>query len=286
MKQLHDNGTHSFSRCQRALLRSLAATALFFAATSLPVVADAAPPFSGTAFIAPNLITSADPTTFTTITDRGIESRLVFDRRVGDYVTMDVFVHEAAFSDGHVIDFQVNPEFGDEDASRAPVEYYAPLFGRLPNVLRRGVANVWIHKGDNPFGGTRFIDGRPAVLIHTGALAQSYINQGVLEEILVHEATHAVMDQWVENAPGWLAAQTADIEFISTYARDNPTSEDVAESFLMYLASCCGQGRVSTNIINTTRATIPARLRYFDAMLLDVGPLQDPAVIFRDGFGF
>lgn len=252
----------------------------------MPGLAGAAPPFSGTAFIVPNLITSADPTTFVAITDRGIESRLVFDRRVGDYVTMDVFVYEAAYSDGHVIDIQVNPEFGDVDASRLPAEYYAPVFGRLPNVLRRGVANVWIHQGDDPFGGTRFDGVNPAVLIHTGALAQSYINQGVLEEILVHEATHAVMEQWVENTPGWLAAQATDVEFISTYARDNPTSEDVAESFLMYLAVCCGQGRVSASIVSTTTATIPARLRHFDSMLLDVGPLQDPAVIFRDGFGF
>ena len=29
---------------------------------------------------------------------------------------------------------------------------------------------------------------------------------------------------------GWLAAQAADPEFISTYARDNPTREDIAES--------------------------------------------------------
>lgn len=286
MKHLHHTGAQSLRQVQRIILRSLSAAALFFGAMSLPGLAGAAPPYGGTAFIVPNLLTSADPTTFVAMTDQGLESRLVYDRRVGAYVTMDVFVYEAAYSDGHVIDIQVNPEFGDVDASRVQAEYYAPVFGRLPNVLRRGIANVWIHRGDNPFGGTRFDGMNPSVLIHTGALAQSYINQGVLEEILLHEATHAVMEQWVENTPGWLAAQTSDGEFISTYARDNPTSEDVAESFLMYLAVCCGQGRVPSNIVNTTRATIPARLRHFDSMLLDVGPLQDPAVIFRDGFGF
>ncbi len=254
------------------------------AAVLLPAAAAAAPPYSGTAFIAPALITDDDPTAFTTLTDAGTGSRLLYDRRVGGYVTMDVFLYEAAFSDGHVVEFQVNPEFGDVDAARQRAADYAPVIGRLPNVLRRHLAYVWVHAGDEPFGGTSFDGVHPAVLIHTGALAQSYVAQGVLEEILLHEATHAVLDADVVNAPGWLSAQADDAEFISTYARDNPTSEDVAESFLTYLAACCGGDRVSAGLVATVRSTIPARLRHFDSLYLDVRPLQDPQVIFRDAF--
>lgn len=249
------------------------------------ISAHAAPPYSGTAFIASDLITQADPTKFVGIVDRGLQSRNVFDRRIGDYVIMDVFVYDTLYLDGHEIEFQVNPEFGDIDASRQQVDSYAPVIGRLPNALRRGLGIVWIHAGDNPFGGTPFDGSNPALLIHTGALAQSYINQGVLEEILVHEATHAVLDVPVRDRQDWLDAQTSDNEFISTYARDNPQSEDVAESFLPYLAVCCGQGRVPASVVNTTSATIPARLRVFDSLLLDLDPLRDPDVLFRDAFG-
>jgi hypothetical protein len=254
------------------------------AAVLLPAAAAAAPPYSGTAFIAPALITDDDPTAFTALTDRGMGSRLLYDRRVGGYVTMDVFLYEATFSDGHVVEFQVNPEFGDVDAARQRAADYAPVIGRLPNVLRRHLAYVWVHAGDEPFGGTGFDGVHPAVLIHTGALAQSYVAQGVLEEILLHEATHAVLDADVANAPGWLSAQADDAEFISIYARDNPTSEDVAESFLTYLAACCGGDRVSAGLVAAVRSTIPARLRHFDSLSLDVRPLRDPEVIFRDAF--
>lgn len=167
--------------------------------------AAAAPPWSGTAFIAPGLVTDSDPTSFSTITDRGLQSHSVFDRRIDSYVIMNVFVYDASFVDGKILRFLVNPEFGDVAASRQPVQFYAPVFGRLPNALRRGVAYVWVHKGDHPFGGTPF-DGNPAILIHTGALAQSYINQGVLEEILIHEASHAVLDSTLHDSAGWLAA--------------------------------------------------------------------------------
>lgn len=265
-------------------LPMLAAALVAAAAMLQPRVADAAPPYSGTAFIAPALITADDPSAFVALTDRGMGSRLLYDRRVGSYVTMDVFLYDAAFADGHLVEFQVNPEFGDVDAARQRAADYAPVIGRLPNVLRKHLAYVWVHAGDEPFGGTGFDGVHPAVLIHTGALAQSYVAQGVLEEILLHEATHAVLDAAIASAPGWLSAQADDAEFISTYARDNPTSEDVAESFLTYLAACCGADRVSAGMIATVRSTIPARLRHFDSLYLDVRPLQDPLVIFRDAF--
>lgn len=67
------------------------------------ISAHAAPPYSGTAFIAPDLITQADPTKFVGIVDRGLQSRNVFDRRIGDYVIMDVFVYDTLYLDGHEI---------------------------------------------------------------------------------------------------------------------------------------------------------------------------------------
>jgi hypothetical protein len=74
------------------------------------------------------------------------------------------------------------------------------------------------------------------VLIHTGQAA-SYTADGFLEEALVHEASHTSLDGDHAAAPGWLAAQDSDPTFISNYARDNPTREDVAESFLPWLAA-------------------------------------------------
>ena len=61
-------------------------------------------------------------------------------------------------------------------------------------------------------------------------------NREMLDETLVHEAAHTSLDPTHASSAGWLAAQAADGVFISTYAADHPLREDVAESFLTYLA--------------------------------------------------
>ena len=69
-----------------------------------------------------------------------------------------------------------------------------------------------------PFGG-----GNNNLLIHTGQGAQ-YEASGILEETFVHEAAHTSLDAVHASSAGWIAAQQADPNFISTYARDNATA--------------------------------------------------------------
>ena len=54
--------------------------------------------------------------------------------------------------------------------------------------------------------------------------------------MLFHEAAHVSLDVDHTDSTGWRAAQAADGEFISTYARDLPDREDVAESVSPYFA--------------------------------------------------
>jgi len=187
------------------------------------------PPFAGTIFIDPDIITVADPTTFQSLSHAGQASRTMFDRRVNDWITVDAWLFDASFDDGLTAEIQVNPEFG----SAAPLlgaGQYAEVIGRLPTTLRRDVETVWIHRGTQPFGG-----GNNNLLIHVGQAAL-YVDDGILEGTLVHEAAHTSLDAVHAAAPGWLAAQSADGTFISTYARDHPGREDIAESFLRDLA--------------------------------------------------
>src|SRR6185503_11727901 len=64
-----------------------------------------------------------------------------------------------------------------------------------------------------------------------------------------------------------------DPEFISTYARDNPTREDVAESILTWLAVRYRGSRISLSLSNTIATTIPNRLAYFDSLNLEMYPI-------------
>jgi len=226
------------------------------------------PPFSGTIFLDPDIITPDDPSTLLDLTYLGQASRTMFDRRVDGWITVDAFLFAASFDDGLAIEAQVNPEFATPAASQAEAERYADVIGRLPTALRQDVQTVWIHRGVQPFGG-----GNDNLLIHTGQ-ADLYVADGILEETLVHEAAHTSLDPRHASAAGWLAAQAADPTFISTYARDFPDREDIAESFLPYLAVRYRADRIDASLRATILATIPNRIAYFDGLGLPMHPID------------
>ncbi len=232
--------------------------------------AQAQPPFSGTIFLDPDIITPADPSAFTGLTDAGRGDRRMFDRRVDRFVNVNAYLFDATYRDGPSVEIQVNPEFGGVDLARDEAERYAREIGRLPRALRADVETAWIHKGVRPFGG-----GNRNLLIHTGQ-ADLYAADSILEETLVHEAAHTSLDAAHAAAPSWRAAQRADPEFLSTYARDNPTREDIAESFLPWLAVRHRADRISPELRDTISSTIPGRIKYFDSQNFDLSPVSKP----------
>ena len=226
------------------------------------------PPFAGTIFLSPDIITNSDTTTFVSSTYAGTGSRLMFDRRVNSFITLNAFLFNSEYDDGRIIEIQVNPEFGNSATAQVEANLYSEVIGRLPAVLLRDVQTVWIHRGIELFGG-----GNNNLLIHTGRAA-IYSQDGVLEEVLVHEATHTSLDAYHKSKMGWFDAQTNDATFISTYARDNPDREDIAETFLPYLAIRYKSDRISESLEQTILETVPNRIKYFDAQNFDVSPIQ------------
>jgi hypothetical protein len=226
------------------------------------------PPFGGTIFIDPDVITSSDPTTFENLSFSGQGSRTMFDRRVNGWITVDAYLFSANFDDGLTAEIQVNPEFGGSDVASVEAEKYAEVIGRLPTALRKDVETVWIHKGTQLFGG-----GNNNLLIHIGQ-ADLYTADGILEETFVHEAAHTSLDVAHASAPAWLAAQSADPTFISTYAQDFPNREDIAESFMPYLIIRYRSDRISQSLANTIMQTMPNRIAYFDNQSFDMYPIE------------
>ena len=223
-------------------------------------------PFQGTVFISPDVLTSADPTSLAGIVYTGRGEREIFDRRVDAWITVDAYLFEAQYTGG-VIEFQVNPEFGSVEAARAEVDTYAPVLGRLPTVMLSRATEVEVNAGQELFGG----NANGSFLIHTGQGAE-YLRDGFIEEVLFHEAAHVSLDVDHAGAAGWLEAQEADGEFISTYARDNPDREDIAESVLPYFAVRFQPGRLTAEQRAMIEATIPNRIEYFDRQGFDWSP--------------
>ena len=250
-------------------LTSLLAFALIVAACGEPLgQVSRPPPFEGTIFIDPDIITSSDPTAFQSLSAAGQGSRTMFDRRVNGWITVDAYLFQAIYDDGLIAEIQVNPEFGGAAAALAEAEKYAEVIGRLPTALRTDVETVWIHRGTELFGG-----GNNNLLIHVGQ-ADLYVADGILEETFVHEAAHTSLDAAHASAPGWLAAQAADARFISTYARDFPSREDIAETFVPYLAVRYRSDRISQSLRNTILAAIPNRIEYLDSQSFDMHPIN------------
>ena len=61
----------------------------------------------------------------------------------------------------------------------------------LPKILRTNLNNVFIHDGDYPWGGAPSLG---YIIIHTQQGDEYEENWGNVDETLMHEATHAVLD--------------------------------------------------------------------------------------------
>jgi hypothetical protein len=230
------------------------------------------PPYSGTIFIAPDIITSEDPTAFAALKKSGRQKRTMYDRRANGWVVHQAHLFTASFkvaeksSRKSKIEIQVNPEFTSEEAEKE-ARYYSEVIGRLPASLREHVETVWIHRGNNDYGG-----GNNNLLIHTGRTAD-YLRAGILEETFVHEATHTSLDEFHANDKDWLKAQRNDPGFISSYAQKHPLREDLAETFLLYFALSYKEDRLPEKMKTLIQKTIPNRIKYLDSIDFDPYPV-------------
>ncbi len=226
-------------------------------------------PFEGTIFINPNIITEKDSTSFNYLYYLGQDLRNMFDRRVDNWIEVNAYLFSALYNDSLRIEIQVNPEFYNLDIAQLNAEKYAIVIGRLTTELRRDVKTVWIHKGMELFGG-----GNNNLLIHTDYSEQIYEVEGILEETLVHEASHTSLDSKHANNTDWKKAQNRDNIFISKYAKKHPQREDIAESYLAYLAIRYRSDRIPKSLKDIIENTIPNRIDYFDRQNFNMYPIE------------
>ena len=111
------------------LMKTTGFPLLLYLSLAISVVRGA-PPYSGTIFIDPDIITAADPTTFINTTYTGQGTRTMFDRRVNNWITVNAYLFNATFNDGLSMEIQVNPEFANPTAAGVEANKFAPVIGR------------------------------------------------------------------------------------------------------------------------------------------------------------
>lgn len=236
------------------------------------------PPFSGTVWVTPDILGPEDPSSFDSVTYTGRGIREIFDRRADAWITVNAYLFDVRFGE-RTVEWQFNPEFGSPEAAEAEIDVFAPAIGRLPAALLSNLQEVEVNAGEGLFGGNPY---NGSILIHTeDASTRLAIDEGFLEEVLMHEAAHASLDMEHRDAPAWLAAQQADGVAISEYALDFPGREDVAESILPYFAVRYKPERLTASLLWLMTMTTPNRWDYFDEQELDMSPygLQSGVVL-------
>ena len=175
------------------------------------------------------------------------------------------------------VEFQVLSELGDRAAAREQVDTYAPILGRLPSALKEHLREVEIMEEGPPrvSSTARPYDwGDPSagmVSVHTEE-APDVIRRGFMEEVFLHEGAHASLDPDHRDSHDWLDAQRSDPTYISTYARDVPYREDIAETFSAWFALRYRPETLSMQQHQAIIEAVPNRLAYFDEQGFDMAP--------------
>ena len=92
-------------------------------------------------------------------------------------------------------------------------------------------------------------------------------DRGTLEELLLHEGAHVTLDSRLLHTARWRCAQLSDRNYISSYARDHPGTEDLAESLVPWHAWHYSSQRVDAATIAAITSAIPARLALLTSVL-------------------
>ena len=196
------------------------------------------PPFGGTMWDLPDLITSSDYTVYSSSVYQGVETRLFYDKAIPDFVNYPAHIFKVNFGDGLSVDFEIYSEFSEQEAISIE-QKYAPLLGQLGKELRKNIKSIEFLKGDFVASAQRSTDLSYAnITFHIDWLNNSVETRpdgDKTEELLIHESAHLSIDPYVYDQQGWIDAVSLDNNYISTYAKDNPDSEDVAETFQAYI---------------------------------------------------
>ena len=235
--------------------------AVFYCAlVSVQTMAQQTPPYAGTVYLDHSWVAPEDPTSLTEVTYQGQEFATLFDRRVNAFRYVSTYSYALIFSDGVSVMARVNTEFPQEEAL-AIAEKWGNVLGQLPLGLLAGLGELHLQPGDQLMGGNDATN-PTHVLIHT-VHGDRNLSLGWAEEELLHELAHAVL-QHLQNSSAWLDAQSADNCYISSYAADYQTREDVAESLAPYLALKLRPERVRASDQQKISDCIPARIAVFD----------------------
>lgn len=191
-----------------------------------------------------DFITSEDLNTFTNIQYLGQETKEMPDQRNDVLIDNATYTFRAFFNTSDTVDIWVHSSFLSQDEAQKYAQMVVDPLGKLPQVMRKDLDHVVIHKGDETAFGES--EGHFFVLYSENMITR--INNHDLEETVFHESVHATLESIYKDDPKWISAQKNDNCYITKYGALKPALEDLPETAIFAYTMIIHAGRLSTDI--------------------------------------
>lgn len=216
-----------------------------------------------------DLITADDPSALVCVRYVGTgEAEILAQGKEGYESVQGVYLYRAGYDDGTSLDLRVHPEVGPEADAQPQVQAISDALGRLPARLRERVERVALREGDQTATGSA----GEGISLQSGNLAVR-MAEDRLEETLFHESVHTGLDRELayQRSPEWMTAQQQDGRWLTVYGRENPDSEDLAETALYAWAALNHPDRFPAGLLEQVRGRVPHRIAFLEPVLSDLG---------------
>jgi len=238
---------------------------LSLVATTITSAAGAAPLYPNSVVSNDHeFIATSDESAFACLVFEGRRTAEMPDKRSDQLMAKKTFIFTAHYTDGTSVGLWAHPKFKTEAKALESVAPAAEAVGKLPTFMRRALDHVVIHRGDE----TAFGEGEGHFFVLYSENIKTRIRNHDLEETVFHQSVHATLDSKYVRSKEWLAAQKADGDFITKYAKRLPKKEDMAESALFAWTMIMHPGRLPANVEARAREIMPNRLAFLEGLFL------------------
>mgnify|MGYP006077610787 CR=1 FL=1 len=194
--------------------------------------------------------TDGSVTSFQTIDYKGIKRKNIFDRRgftnpvsgekfltntrqlvIRKIVSVYVFLITFGKTSKKTVEVLINViDYSKPDNALVVAEKYGIMFGRVPGFLLCNLKEIHINKGVLHWAAHPTLN---SIIIHSD---YDYEEEYNIYDVIIHELTHATMDNIHAKTSGWKAAIKDDCKFFNIYSEINTDSEDLAVIMPKYIA--------------------------------------------------
>lgn len=205
-----------------------------------------------------DFIKATDLDAFVAVMYKGQEEKEMPGAENGELIDKNTFVFEASFTNNKKVEIWCHSAFKTKEAAKEYVQKLTPRLGKLPELLRKELSHVVIHKGNS----TAFAEdvGRFFVLFSDNM--DTRISNNDLEETVFHESVHVALDLKYAKSENWEKAQKADGVFVTEYAKSRPYKEDLAETALFVHTMVKHPNRLPSNVEEWVNKNIPNRYKF------------------------